>query len=73
MNLTIDQKNLHLILPSKVSWVPGMLAEDRNMSTLEAVKAFYASETYKQLEKEETKMWHLGPVALYQSLLKENL
>ncbi|EKJ92025.1 hypothetical protein QR305_02280 [Bacteroides finegoldii] len=73
MNLTIDQKNLHLILPSKVSWVAGMLAEDRNMSTLEAVKAFYTSETYKQLEKEETKMWHLGPVALYQSLLKENL
>ena len=73
MNLTIDQKNLHLILPSKVSWVAGMLAEDRNMSTLEAVKAFYGSETYKQLEKEETKMWHLGPVALYQSLLKENL
>lgn len=26
MNLTIDQKNLHLILPSKVSWVAGMLA-----------------------------------------------
>lgn len=73
MNLTIDQENLHLILPSKVSWVAGMLAEDRNMSTLEAVKAFYTSETYKQLEKEETKMWHLGPVALYQSLLKENL
>lgn len=73
MNLTIDQKNLHFILPSKVSWVAGMLAEDRNMSTLEAVKAFYTSETYKQLEKEETKMWHLGPVALYQSLLKENL
>jgi len=28
----------------------------------------YSSDTYRQLEDESTKMWHLGPVALYQDM-----
>ena len=43
-----------------------MLCDDTNTSVVEATKRIYASNVYKQLEKEETKLWHLGPVALYE-------
>jgi len=66
MNLTITQKNVHLLLPSKLSWMANMLAEDRDISIVEAIKILYTSEVYSRLEDESTKVWHLGPVALYE-------
>ena len=68
MTLDINQDNLYLLLPSKVAWLAGMLSEDKNISIVEAVRMIYSSDTYKQLESEATKMWHLGPVALYQDM-----
>ena len=69
MNLDITQDNLYLILPSKVSRMAEMLAEDSGKSIVQAVKDIYHSEVYKRLEQEYTKQWHLGPVALYQEFL----
>ena len=69
MNLEINQNNLYLLLPSKVAWMAEWLSEDKNISTVEAIKMIYTSDMYKRLENESTKMWHLGPVALYQELL----
>jgi hypothetical protein len=66
MNLDINQQNLHLLLPSKISWMANMLAEDKGISIVDAIKILYSSELYARLEKESTKAWHLGPVALYQ-------
>lgn len=66
MNLTITQQNVHLLLPSKLSWMATMLAEDKGVSIVEAMKILYSSETYARLEDESTKAWHLGPVALYE-------
>ena len=68
MNLDINQDNLYLLLPSKVAWLADMLSEDKNISIVEAMRMIYSSDTYKQLENEATKMWHLGPVALYQNM-----
>ena len=68
MNLDITQDNLYLILPSKVSRMAEMLADDSGNSIVQAVKDIYFSEVYKRLEQEHTKQWHLGPVALYQEL-----
>ncbi len=68
MNLDITQDNLYLLLPSKVAWLADMLSEDKNISIVEAMRMIYSSDTYKQLENEATKMWHLGPVALYQNM-----
>lgn len=65
-NLTITQQNVYLLLPSKMSWIANMLAEDRGISIVEAIKILYSSEMYAMLEDESTKAWHLGPVALYQ-------
>lgn len=71
MNLTITQDNLYLLLPSKVGRMACLLAEDKGLTIVEAIQLIYASQTYKQLEREETKLWHLGPVALYEELLEE--
>lgn len=69
MKLDINQENLYLLLPSKVAWLTGMLMEDENISIVDAMKTIYSSAIYKQLENEATKMWHLGPVALYEELM----
>lgn len=66
MNLDITQDNLYLLLPSKVSLMTEMLCDDTGMSVIDATKHIYASPAYHQLEQEQTKMWHLGPVALYE-------
>ena len=69
MNLTVNQDNLYFFLPSKVSWMAEMLAEDKGMSISDAVSQIYQSDVYKRLEKESTKLWHLGPVALYREMI----
>ena len=64
----ITQDNLYLLLPSKVSWLATMLAEDKKISIIDAIKQIYKSNLYKKLQDESTKKWHLGPVALYEEL-----
>ncbi len=65
----ITDKNLYLILPGKVSKMAMMYASDFGVSISEAVKLIYLSATYRELEREDSKLWHLGPVALYQMFL----
>ena len=48
MNLDITQDNLYLILPSKVSRMAEMLADDNDISIIDAVKQVYASEVYQR-------------------------
>jgi hypothetical protein len=62
----ITQQNLYLILAGKAAAVAAFIAEDEHISPLDALTKFYASDTYRRLEREETKLWHNGPVALYQ-------
>ena len=67
----INQENLYLLLPSKVCWLASMLVENKGMSTIDSIKVIYSSNLYKRLKVESTKIWHLGPVALYQELEAE--
>lgn len=41
-----------------------LYAKKFNTTVLDAIQSIYRSNTYKELEREETKLWHLGPVAL---------
>ena len=66
MRADITQQNLYLILAGKAAAVAAFIAEDEHISPLDAITKFYASDTYRRLEREETKLWHYGPVALYQ-------
>lgn len=67
----INQQNLYLLLPSKVSCLAGLIQKHNHVNLVDAIKSIYASNTYKRLEDEESKMWHLGPVALYQDFSSE--
>ena len=68
----ITQDNLYLLLPSKVSWLAGMLSEDTGAGVVEAVRRIYNSDLYRKLEVEDTKLWHDGPVAIYAEISREN-
>ena len=47
----ITQKNVHLLLPSKVCWLAEKLMARQGIGLEEAVCAVYTSETYAQLEQ----------------------
>lgn len=64
----ITQQNLYLILPYKVGQLAMLYAKKFNTTILEAIQLIYRSNTYKELECEETKLWHLGPVALLEHI-----
>lgn len=68
----ITQQNLYLLLPGKVSKMAEMYAEDFNVPITDALQQIYQSETYKELEQEQSKLWHYGPVALYQIFLERH-
>lgn len=67
----ITDKNMFLLLPGKVSAVVGKYVDENGVNLLDGLRRFYNSNTYKNLEREQTKMWHLGPVALYQMFTDE--
>ena len=66
----INQDNLYLLLPSKVSLLSVMLQKHEQISMVDAIKKVYQSDTYHRLENESSKMWHLGPVALYEEMVR---
>ena len=66
MRADITQQNLYLILAGKAAAVAAFIAEDEHLSPLDALTRFYSSDTYRRLEREDTKLWHYGPVALYE-------
>lgn len=68
----ITSENLYLLLPGKVSKMAVMYAADFGLSITEALNRIYQSATYHQLEDESTKLWHYGPVALYQTFLENH-
>lgn len=67
----INQSNLYLLLPSKIGRMADIMTKDKGISIIDAIKQIYSSDTYKRLEKEETKVWHWGPVDLYNDMEAE--
>ena len=48
-----------------------MIMEKQSLTEKEALTQLYASELYRQLEREETKLWHLSIPTLYEMWLEE--
>ena len=40
---------------------------------MEAIRKVYSSELYPRLADESSKLWHLGPVALYEEMLNPSI
>ena len=58
---------LELIVPRLLR----MIMEKQLLTEKEALKQLYASDLYRQLEREETKLWHLSIPTLYEMWLEE--
>lgn len=58
---------LELIVPRLIK----RIMDGQNLTEKEALTALYASELYRQLEREETKLWHLSVPTLYDLWLEE--
>lgn len=58
---------LELIVPRLVK----KIIETQNITEKEALTALYVSELYRQLEREETKLWHLSVPTLFDLWLEE--
>lgn len=58
---------LELIVPRLLQ----MIMEKQSLTEKEALTQLYASELYRQLEREETKLWHLSVPTLYEMWLEE--
>ncbi len=71
MSQSITADNLYLILPGKVTQMALLYAKKYSVGIIDAIRAIYRSNTYKALEQEDTKLWHLGPVALME-YMEEN-
>ena len=67
----INQDNLHLLLPGKISWLVEYLHDDYGIPLQECLNRIYHSNMYKKLATENTKYWHLSPVDLYEELKAE--
>ena len=48
-----------------------MIMEKQSLTEKEALTQLYASELYRQLEREEMKLWHLSIPTLYEMWLEE--
>ena len=64
----INQDNIYLLLPGIVAGVARIYAEENSCSDMEALRRVYSSELYPRLADETSKLWHLGPVALYEEM-----
>ena len=53
----VTQKNVSLFIPRKTAYIAYKLKQEKGLSDVQAVRAFYNSNTYAQLEREETKRW----------------
>ncbi|MDR2576041.1 MAG: hypothetical protein LBC52_06315 [Treponema sp.] len=49
-----------------------LIMDNRKLNNIEATTLFYNSGLYAMLENEESKLWHLSPLTLYE-LLEEEL
>ena len=58
---------LELIVPRLLR----MIMEKQLLTEKEALTKLYASDLYRQLEREETKLWHLSIPTLYEMWLEE--
>lgn len=65
----IIDKNLYLLLTGKVSAVVELYVQNHGGSFLDGLRKFIYSSTYRRLEDEQTKLWHLCPMGVYEEFV----
>lgn len=61
----MEQKKFEAMLVLIVPRVIGLIVQESGLDELTATRAFYESKLYSLLEQEDTKLWHLSPLTLF--------
>ena len=61
----MEKRKFEALLILIVPQVVHLVAENYQLDEIAAAKLLYESELYSVLEEEETKLWHLSPLALF--------
>lgn len=61
----MEQKKFEAMLILIVPKVIGLIVEHYGLDEVTASKCFYESKVYSLLEQEDTKLWHLSPLTLF--------
>lgn len=67
----MSEKGIKGMLELIVPRLHRMIMEKQSLTEKEALTQLYASDLYRQLEREETKLWHLSIPTLYEMWLEE--
>lgn len=67
----MDKKKFESMLILIVPAVVKMIVENNQVDEIEATDLFYSSKVYEKLEQEDTKLWHLSPLTLYNMYAEE--
>ena len=67
MELKKFEAMLTLIVPKVI----GSITREYGLDEVTAAKAFYESKVYSLLEQEDTKLWHLSPLTLFNMFQEE--
>ncbi len=67
----MEEVNIKAMLEFIIPRLVLMLMEKQSLTEKEALTKLYGSELYRQLEREETKLWHLSVPTLYNLWLEE--
>ena len=62
----MSPEKLSAILAILTPAVIMMIMEKKGLTNIEATELFYCSNVYAMLENEESKLWHLSPLTLYE-------
>lgn len=61
----MEQKKFEAMLVLIVPKVIGLIVQNIGMDEVTATSVFYESKVYSLLEQEDTKLWHLSPLTLF--------
>ena len=67
----MDKKKFESMLILIVPAVVRLIMENNPFDEMEALEIFYNSKVYEKLEQEDTKLWHLSPLTLYNMFEEE--
>lgn len=61
----MEQKKFEALLILITPQVIGLIVSHYKTDEITATRSFYESKVYALLEQEDTKLWHLSPLALF--------
>ena len=61
----MEQKKFESMMMLIVPKIIKLIVENNSSDEVDESIKFYRSQVYKKLEHEETKLWHLSPLTLY--------